>query len=81
MRKKEFVKQLLGLLRRATGCGIQHGGCPCNSCFHSWAQDELGLNEWLTHMFWIVVLAIRGDYKEKDIMKSTKGFCKELIEG
>ncbi|MFC2162991.1 hypothetical protein ACFLRF_04860 [Candidatus Altiarchaeota archaeon] len=48
-------------LERATGCKIQYGGYPCNTCFH--ALDIEGLREDI-HEYWLAVLAHRGDYPE-----------------
>lgn len=47
------------LLRRKTGCAIQHDGWSCNSCFHSM---ELDIGNDRLHEMWQSVLAYRGDY-------------------
>ena len=60
---------LLRYLGDYVGCTIQHNGCPCNKCFHTWAEDELGLSPDIAHSFWLVVLALRGDYSNKEIDK------------
>ena len=64
------ARAIVNIAARGTRCGIQYNGCPCNTCFHTWAEDELKLSPDLSHMFWLVVLALRGDYT-----------CEELIEG
>tara|TARA_Y100001970_G_scaffold227282_1_gene281182 strand:+ start:274 stop:528 length:255 start_codon:yes stop_codon:yes gene_type:complete len=45
-----------------TGCGIQHDGWTCGSCFYPLA-DELNLKE-DSHMYWQAVLHKRGDYDD-----------------
>lgn len=59
----KITRTLLRNLREATDCGIQHNGCPCNSCFHMYAEDELKLPPKLAHAFWLIVLSLRGDYE------------------
>lgn len=68
-----FTKELLELLSRETNCGIQHNGCPCNSCFHSFAQN-IGLSDNFAHLFWLVVLALRGDYTDETEMYGDEVF-------
>ncbi len=58
------------LLRRGTGCGIQHKGCPCRTCFYNFAENVLGLKEKRATDFWRVVLILRGDYDEKGMAKT-----------
>jgi len=67
MTKKRFTNYLLRIARDGTGCGIQHNGSPCNTCFHSWAEDELDLHPRLSHALWLINLSLRGDYTEKDL--------------
>lgn len=66
--KKQFVKDLLALVSTCAGCRVQYGGCPRNTCFHAWANDELGLSSNMAHLFWLIVLALRGDYKEEELL-------------
>ena len=73
-----FQKKLVRNVSEEAGCGIQHGGCPCNKCFHTWAEDELKLSGNFSHLFWLVVLALRGDYTEKELIKGNKDLFKEL---
>ncbi len=54
-----------------TGCGIQHNGSPCNTCFHTWAT-ACGLSDNIAHLFWLILLGIRGDYKEEEIIRGIK---------
>lgn len=49
-------RELQDRLLEATGCGIQHTGWPCGTCFHS-----LGLR---TEDAWHATLVLRGDYKD-----------------
>ncbi len=67
-----FTKTLLRELGKDVGCSIQHNGCPCNTCFHTWAEDELKLSPDIAHSFWLVVLALRGDYTNDEISESIK---------
>lgn len=61
-----FTKKLIKLFKDKTGCDIQHGRCPCNSCFHGiWGVD-------FQHITWLIVLGLRGDYNEKDVISSIK---------
>ena len=54
---KEKIKNKLF---ERTGCGVQNGGWPCNTCFH---DLKLDLKEDI-HIYWQAVLALRGDYPE-----------------
>lgn len=66
MQTKKFIIKLLELLSQATGCDIQHKGCPCRTCFYNLCEN-LGLtSERATH-FWRIVLILRGDYSEQEI--------------
>ena len=47
-------------LLKATKCGTQHTGWPCNTCFHAL---KLTLKQNI-HEYWLAVLAERGDYPE-----------------
>ncbi|HEY5631630.1 MAG TPA: hypothetical protein VIR31_05845 [Nitrososphaeraceae archaeon] len=63
MVKKLTTKDIIRIFGENTGCGIQHKGCPCNSCFHSQDGD-------FKHICWLIVLGLRGDYDRKDIIQS-----------
>jgi len=65
------IKQLIGEISILAGCDIQHNGCPCNTCFHAWASD-IGLSVNMAHLLWLVILGIRGDYPEKEIIEGIK---------
>ncbi len=78
--KEDFVKKLLKLVSKSAGCGIQHAGCPCNTCFHTWAEDELELNSDFAHKFWLVVLALRGDYTQEELEANELQELKEQLE-
>lgn len=78
--KDVFIRRFKRLIKEQVGCSIQHDGCPCNTCFHSFAEDELGLQPTLAHMFWIVNLALRGDYKQDEILEWNKDFIDELYK-
>jgi len=67
MKKNKNVKKIIDFIANETGCAIQHNGSPCNTCFHNWAETELELDSDIAHLFWLVVLGIRGDYSKKDI--------------
>ena len=54
-------EELRNMLGDEIGCGIQHDGWPCNSCFHS--MDWLELDEDV-HNYWEAVLDFRGDYDD-----------------
>jgi hypothetical protein len=62
-RRTRLKEALLG----ETGCGIQHTGWPCNSCFHSMGED-IGFDEVTTHKMWHATLITRGDYTPEEIM-------------
>jgi hypothetical protein len=65
-----FKKELIKIFAKKTGCDIQHGGCPCNSCFHSIDAD-------FKHICWLIILGLRGDYDSDTIIDSIE---KELNE-
>lgn len=52
-------------LGSVTGCGGQHDGWSCNSCFHTTIDLDYGkeLKEDV-HDYWEAVLAFRGDYPD-----------------
>ena len=60
--KQSNVKQLIDVFASHLGCGIQHNGCPCNSCMHS-TDEEIDFQ----HIVWLMLLAVRGDYDINDI--------------
>jgi len=61
-KKKAFARELIGLLADYTGCSIQKGGCPCNTCFFG-LMDDLGIPAGVSVGFWRSALLLRGDYK------------------
>jgi len=65
------IKKIIEEVSTSVGCGIQHNGSPCNNCFHTWASD-IGLSDNMAHLFWLVILGIRGDYTEKEIIRGIK---------
>ena len=69
---KEIAKKIISMAREDTGCSIQHGDCPCNTCFHSWAENTVGLDERLAHALWLIVLWGRGDYTPTDLVDAVK---------
>ena len=68
MTRAKFVRNLLNMCSEMTGCSIQHKGCPCNSCFHNFTDKKLKLHPVLGHMFWLVVLGLRGDYSQEELI-------------
>lgn len=58
-------------LRKATKCGVQYAGFPCNTCFHALS---LTLKQDI-HDYWLAVLAFRGDYPD---IKQKPSLIKEL---
>jgi len=67
--------ELLEIARSNTSCDIQHNGCPCNTCFHTWACEEIG--DFYGHLFWLLILGIRGDNDEKSIRHALKSHLNE----
>ena len=59
------VKQLIDVFAEHTQCGVQHNGCPCNTCMHS-MDEKIDYQ----HIVWLMLLAIRGDYDIDDMTKS-----------
>jgi len=49
------------LVDATMGCGVQHDGWPCNTCFHSL---ELNITPGRLHELWEAVLSFRGDYND-----------------
>ena len=72
MENKEFTKKLIKLFADKTGCSIQENGCPCNTCFH----DIENVN--FQHLCWLIILGLRGDYKESN--KETLKLIKEELK-
>lgn len=58
MEKREYIRELIDLFADKTGCGVQHNGCPCNTCFH--AIEDVDFR----HICWVMLLYMRGDYKD-----------------
>lgn len=65
MKHKLDTKKLIRLFAEKTGCSIQYGDSPCNSCFHNIDAD-------FTHICWLIVLGLRGDYPSEDIIKGIR---------
>lgn len=78
--KEYFIENLIKLIKEETGCSLQYKGCPCNNCFHTWAEDQLNLNPHLAHLFWIVILSLRGDYKCDEVLESNKENFEAIIK-
>jgi hypothetical protein len=62
-----YRQKLKDALLKATGCGIQHDGWCCGTCFFAIDEDD-----GLTNKDWQTVLLIRGDYKEEELMNLPK---------
>ena len=58
-------KDMSDKLYYSTMCEAQHGGYPCNTCFHTIIEEDYGdkLKEDV-HEYWLAVLEFRGDYSE-----------------
>ena len=68
-----ITKQEMGdKLYYSTMCEAQHGGFPCNSCFHTIIEEDYGdkLKEDI-HKYWEAVLDFRGDYDDYDWPRET----------
>ena len=63
----EQIRQLIDVFAEKTMCGIQHNGCPCNSCVHNLPET---IN--YQHIVWLMLLGIRGDYDMDDITEDIK---------
>jgi len=61
----EEIKKLIKLFADKTKCNIQFNKCCCNSCFHNIDAD-------FTHICWLIMLYLRGDYDFKQIHKGIK---------
>jgi len=61
----KFEKELIKLFADKTGCNIQYNKCPCNRCFHH--LDKNGDKDF-THICWLIILGLRGDYPMKEIL-------------
>ena len=57
MNRQGFIKELMRMFSKETGCSIQFNDCPCNTCFHAIDAD-------FQHITWLILLALRGDHKE-----------------
>lgn len=66
MIKKKDIERLIDIFAEKTGCNIQHNGSPCNTCFHSIDDADF------THITWLMLLWLRGDYTADEIFKSIK---------
>lgn len=57
MNRQNFIKELFNTFADKSGCGIQHSGCPCNTCFHN-------IDANFNHICWLIMLGLRGDYND-----------------
>jgi len=64
-------QQLKRLLREKTGCGIQHTGWPCGTCF-------LAISPKFDNKDWQTVLLVRGDNKKTDLDNLPKNIDKQV---
>ena len=64
-------QKIKNLLRKKTGCIVQHTGWTCGTCFFS-------ISKKLTNKDWQTILYIRGDYKKKDLDNLPKDISKQL---
>ena len=79
--KNDCIQKIIDIAAKATACGIQYSGCPCNTCFHNWAENELDLTPDMAHMFWQVILAMRGDSSSQiEILRCNKEFFEDIIK-
>lgn len=76
----KFAKELINIIARETGCNVQHNGSPCNTCFHTWAEEKLNMGPELAHFFWMVLLSLRGDYTEMDLLQWNEDNFKEILK-
>lgn len=60
--KRTILQELL--FKKTLGCGIQHDGWPCNTCFHAL---PLSVSPDRLHELWVATLQFRGDYKKEDL--------------
>ena len=60
------TNKLIKIFADKTSCRIQHNKCPCNSCFHNIEDVDF------QHICWLILLGLRGDYKEKEILTAIK---------
>jgi hypothetical protein len=65
-KKSIDIKKLIEVFADKTGCNIQFNGCPCNTCFHSIENVDF------RHIVWLILLGLRGDYEEKEILDEIK---------
>lgn len=64
--KEKFIKSLIKIFADKTGCNMQYNNCPCNTCFHSIEKVDF------RHLCWLIILGLRGDYKDKEILDTLK---------
>ncbi len=55
MTLRKFKKKLSKIFQDNTGCNIQSGKHPCNTCFHNQKAD-------FRHITWLITLALRDQY-------------------
>lgn len=75
MNRQTFVKELIRLFSEVTNCKAQFNGCPCNTCFHALYEEDIDYQ----HIVWLILLALRGDYKDsyQNILDNIKDELKE----
>ena len=61
--RNKITNALLEEFAKITGCNVQYGNCPCNTCFHDIEGD-------FKHLVWLIILGLRGDYDEKQISEA-----------
>ena len=83
MKKKKIsqeIQDIIDLISNKAGCGIQYNDCPCNTCFHTWAGD-IGLSDNISHLLWLALLGIRGDYTEQDLLSAIEDLARDIKLG
>ena len=66
------------------GCNLQgdNGEYACNTCSHDFAIMQLGLEDDIAHLFWMVYLALRDDYhkEQRGILEANQEFFERLAK-
>ena len=63
-------RELKRILKKKTGCAIQHDGWPCGTCFGSLLESlHIDPDSTKAEVLWQSLLVYRGDYKLGDIVK------------
>lgn len=77
---KELRHRFTELLNDLGGCCLQDG-YPCNTCFHHNIKEKLGLDSDMTHLLWLIHLALReGEeaYPSEAIIEANREFFEGL---